>query len=227
MYSIRELFRRCLGGTCPLCDWPAPSGDLCSHCETTVRCDKSLSRISGGLAVIAATAYARPGDQLMRALKEGGQLNHAGLYARLLWCAMRATQPPQPSLAALVPIPADLRAAQRRGFNPACEIAVELSRLSRLPVRRLWLSRTRSGESQKSLDRAARKKSVHALYQSPQSLPRVWVGLVDDVMTTGSTLEAGASALLKAGVQGVIGLVGASTPYAGASHSVGLDPHQQ
>jgi predicted amidophosphoribosyltransferase len=177
-----------------------------------VRCDKSLSQTSGGLAVIAATVYARPGDQLMRALKEGGQLHHAGLYARLLWCAMRATQPPLPSLAALVPIPADLRAAQRRGFNPACEIAVELSRLSRLPVKRLWLSRTRSAESQKSLDRAARKKSVCGLYTIDKPIPEVWVGLVDDVTTTGSTLDAAAHALSQAGARGVIGLVGAKTP---------------
>ena len=212
MYSIRELFRRCLGGACPLCDWPALAGDLCSHCESTVRCDKSLSQTSGGLTVIAATAYARPGDQLMRALKEGGQLHHAGLYARLLWSAMRATEPPQPSLAALVPIPADLRAAQRRGFNPACEIAVELSRLSRLPVKRLWLSRTRSAESQKSLDRAARKKSVCGLYTIDKPIPEVWVGLVDDVTTTGSTLDAAAHALSQAGARGVIGLVGAKTP---------------
>ena len=212
MYSIRELFRRCLGGACPLCDWPAPAGDLCSRCERPVRCDQSLNRTSGGLAVIAATAYVRPGDQLMRALKEGGQMNHAGLYARLLWYAMRATQPPLPSLAALVPIPADLRAAQRRGFNPACEIAVELSRLSRLPVKRLWLARTRSAESQKSLDRAARKKSVCGLYTSDKPLPEVWIGLVDDVTTSGSTLDAAAHALSQAGARGVIGLVGAKTP---------------
>lgn len=212
MYSIRELFRRCLGGTCPICDWPAPAGDLCSHCESTVQREKSLSRTSGGLAVIAATAYARPGDQLMRALKEGGQLNHAGLYARLLWRAMRSMQSSLPRLSALVPIPADLRAAQRRGFNPACEIAVELSRLSRLPVKRLWLARTRSGESQKSLDRTARQQSVCGLYACDKALPEVWVGLVDDVTTTGSTLDAAAYALCQAGARGVIGLVGAKTP---------------
>jgi len=212
MYSIRELFRRCLGGACPLCDWPAAAGDLCSHCESTVRCEKSLSRTSGGLTVIAATVYARPGDQLMRALKEGGQLNHAGLYARLLWRAMRSMQPSLPRLTALVPIPADLRAAQRRGFNPACEIAVELSRLSRLPVKRLWLARTRSGESQKSLDRTARQQSVCGLYTCDKPLPEVWVGLVDDVTTTGSTLDAAAYALCQAGARGVIGLVGAKTP---------------
>ena len=212
MYSIRELFRRCLGGTCPLCDWPAPAGDLCIRCESTVQREKILSRTSGGLTVIAATVYARPGDQLMRALKEGGQLNHAGLYARLLWRAMRSMQPSLPRLTALVPIPADLRAAQRRGFNPACEIAVELSRLSRLPVKRLWLARTRSGESQKSLDRTARQQSVCGLYTCDKPLPEVWVGLVDDVTTTGSTLDAAAYALCQAGARGVIGLVGAKTP---------------
>jgi predicted amidophosphoribosyltransferase len=130
----------------------------------------------------------------------------------LLWDAMRSHQPMLPGLVALVPIPSDLRAAQRRGFNPAGEIAVELSRLSRLPLRRLWLRRTRSGESQKSLDRVARRRSVSDLYRCDITLPDVWIGVVDDVTTTGSTLEAAACALRQAGARGVVGLVGAKTP---------------
>lgn len=212
MYSIRELFRRCLCGECPLCSWPAVAGDLCTRCEALVRCVNSSSQERDGCTVIAATHYAPPGDRLMRAFKECGQLNHAGLFARLLWTAMRSHHPALPVLAALVPIPSDLRAARRRGFNPAGEIAVELSRLSGLPLRRLWLTRTRSGESQKSLDRVARRRSVSDLYRCDIRLPNVWVGLVDDVTTTGSTLEAAACALREAGAQGVIGLVGAKTP---------------
>jgi DNA topoisomerase-3 len=80
------------------------------------------------------------------------------------------------------------------------------------PVKRLWLSRTRSAESQKSLDRAARQQSVCGLYTSDKPVPEVWVGLVDDVTTTGSTLDAAAHALRQAGACGVIGLVGAKTP---------------
>ena len=212
MYSIREIFRRCLSGTCPLCGWSARAGDLCLPCEVTVRCERSLSQLPSGVTVIAATHYTSPADQLMRAFKEGGQLNHAGLFARLLWSTMRSAQSPLPSLAALVPIPSDILAAQRRGFNPACEIAVELSRLMRLPVRRLWLTRTRSGDSQKSLGRVARRRSVCDLYVCDLTLPDIWVGLVDDVTTTGSTLEAAAYALRQAGVRGVVGLVGAKTP---------------
>ena len=212
MYSIRELFRRCLGGECPLCSWPAVAGDLCARCEAAVRCVSRSGQERSGYTVVAATYYAVPADRLMRAFKEGGQLNHAGLFARLLWDAMRSHQPMLPGLAALVPIPSDLRAAQRRGFNPAGEIAVELSRLSRLPLRRLWLTRTRSGESQKSLDRVARRRSVSDLYRCDMTLPDVWVGVVDDVTTTGSTLDAAACALRQAGARGVVGLVGAKTP---------------
>ncbi len=212
MYSIRELFRRCLCGECPLCSWPAAAGDLCRRCEAAVRCVSSSAQERNGCTVVASTYYAAPADRLMCAFKEGGQLNHAGLFARLLWDAMRSHQPILPGLAALVPIPSDLRAARRRGFNPAAEIAVELSRLSRVPLRRLWLTRTRSGDSQKSLDRVARRHSVSDLYRCDITLPDVWVGVVDDVTTTGSTLEAAACALRQAGARGVVGLVGAKTP---------------
>lgn len=212
MYSIQELFRRCLCGECPLCSWPAVAGDLCVRCEAEVRCVSGSTRERNGYTVVAGAYYAQPADRLMRAFKEGGQLNHAGLFARLLWNAMRSHQPILPGLAALVPIPSDLRAARRRGFNPAGELAVELSRLSRLPLRRLWLTRTRSGESQKSLDRIARRRSVFDLYRCDIPLPDAWVGVVDDVTTTGSTLEAAAYALRQAGARGVVGLVGAKTP---------------
>lgn len=212
MYSIRELFRRCLCGECPLCHWPSVAGDLCTRCEDAVRCVNHSIQERNGCIVVAATYYAPPCDRLMRTFKQGGQLNHAGLFARLLWTAMRSHHSALPELAALVPIPSDVRAARRRGFNPACEIAVELSRQSRLPARRLWLTRTRSGESQKSLDRIARRRSVSDLYRCDIRLPDVWVGVVDDVTTTGSTLEAAACALRQAGARGVVGLVGAKTP---------------
>ena len=155
--------------------------------------------------------FAAPGDQLMRRFKAQGRLTDAGLFARLLWRNMQAACPVLPPLTALVPIPSSREAMLRRGLNPAGEIARELAGLSGVPLRGAWLRRTRETPSQKNLDWHARKESVCGLYEGRIPVGGGWLGLVDDVLTTGSTLEAASAALLRAGAQGVIALVAART----------------
>jgi len=241
MYSIRERIRRLLRAPCPLCGLAALGGDLCHACENDVRFDVDASlhclrclyrdvtstegpmtTIRGLCAVcvqrpttytraVAGIYFAAPGDQLMRGYKAQGQLTQAGLFARLLWRNMQSVCPSLPMLDALVPIPSSREAILQRGFNPAGEIARELAGLSRVPLRGGWLRRTRDTPSQKTLNWRARQQSVRGLYRAQVSPRCGWVGLVDDVLTTGSTLEEASGALLRAGAQGVVALVAART----------------
>lgn len=174
-------------------------------CATCVLRPRTYTR------AIAGIYFAAPGDQLMRGFKARGHLTDAGLFARLLWRNMQRVAPQLPKLDALVPIPSGRDAILKRGFNPAGEIARELACLSGVPLRRGWCYRTRETSSQKTLDWRTRQQSVHGLYAA--QVPQVcgWVGLVDDVLTTGSTLEQASEALLRAGAQGVVALVAART----------------
>jgi len=182
-----------------------PTSTVQQLCATCVLRPKTYTR------AIAGIYFAAPGDQLMRGFKATGRLTEAGLFARLLWRNMQRAAPRLPTLDALVPIPSSREAILKRGFNPAGEIARELGHLSGVPLRRAWCYRTRETSSQKTLDWRARQQSVRGLYaaQVPQACG--WVGLVDDVLTTGSTLEQASEALLRAGAQGVIALVAART----------------
>jgi len=241
MYSIREKIRQILRVPCPLCGLAAMGGDLCHLCEDEVRfefdasrhCQRCLyQRLPGGLEprpagkawceacchrpltygrAIAGIHFAAPGDQLMRRFKAQGRLTDAGLFARLLWRNMQTACPALPKLTALVAIPSSREAMLRRGLNPAGEIARELASLSGLPLRGAWLRRTRETRSQKNLDWHARQESVRGLYVGRVPITGCWLGLVDDVLTTGSTLEAASAALLDAGAQGVVALVAART----------------
>jgi ComF family protein len=101
---------------------------------------------------------------------------------------------------AVVPVPLHPWRHWRRGFNQADDLARQLG----LPV---WhaLSRTRHGPPQASLPAAQRHRNVRAAFRARRQLrapPRVVV-LVDDVMTTGATLEACSRALLRSGVRTV------------------------
>jgi len=241
MYSIRERIRRLLHAPCPLCGLMARGGDLCLACENEVRfdfearqhcprclhqdaamtietasterplCSTCVLRPGTYTRAIAGIYFAAPGDQLMRGYKAKGHLTEAGLFARLLWRNMQSASPRLPELQALVPIPSSRDAILRRGFNPAGEIARELASLSGVPLRGTWCRRTRETSSQKTLNWRARQQSVRGLYQAQIPMACGWVGLVDDVLTTGSTLEEAAAALLRAGAQGVVALVAART----------------
>jgi predicted amidophosphoribosyltransferase len=76
------------------------------------------------------------------------------------------------------------------------------------------LTRTRETTTQKTLNARARRDSVSGLYACPNVVPRVWIGVVDDVVTTGSTMDTAARALISAGAAGVVGLAAAHTPRA-------------
>ena len=222
MYSIsRKIFQR-LPSACPLCGLTARGGDLCTGCAHDLlsplndrsRCKhRSLAYTS----LVAAIDYAYPGDMLIQRFKEGACLDYAGMFARLLWGHLQASASGgqgNVSISVLVPIPSSQSALKRRGFNPAGELARELARLSGYPVRHAWLTRTRETTTQKTLNAQARKESVSGLYVCPNAVPHVWVGLVDDVVTTGSTMDTAARALLSAGAAGVVGLAAAHTPRA-------------
>jgi ComF family protein len=200
----------------------ARGGDLCVGCADDLsrplsdpaRCERYAPAY---LCLVAAIDYAYPGDMLIQRFKEGARLAYAGLFARLLWARLQGRASEHQAIAplgALVPIPSSQSALKRRGFNPAGELARELAPLSGLPVQHTWLIRTRETNTQKTLNARARRESVSDLYVCPIALPSVWVGLVDDVVTTGSTMDTAAQALLSAGAAGVVGLAAAHTPRA-------------
>lgn len=220
MYSISRKILRSLSSACPLCGLGARGGDLCVGCADDLsrplsdpaRCERYAPAY---LCLVAAIDYAYPGDMLIQRFKEGARLAYAGLFARLLWARLQGRASEHQAIApvsALVAIPSSQNALKRRGFNPAGELARELARLSGLPVQHTWLIRTRETNTQKTLNARARRESVSGLYVCPIALPGVWVGLVDDVVTTGSTMDTAAQALLSAGAAGVVGLAAAHTP---------------
>ena len=200
-----------LGSAGPIGPRRAARCDACAASQTE---DRSYDR------TIAVIDYSYPGDMLISALTERGRLDVAALMGRLIAQAVRAPVATLPPLGAIVPVPSSPASLQRRGFNPAGEIARAVSRETGVPLRRGWLACVRSDSSQKTLSRRARWRAPMGSYEARCDVPAVWVGLVDDVMTTGSTLHFAATALRGAGAAGVVALVAARTP-ARLWHNVG------
>lgn len=107
----------------------------------------------------------------------------------------------------LVPVPVHAERARRRGYDQAVLLTVELSR--RLQMR--WvpaLERTRNTSPQFDLGRQARRANVAGAFAVRGSRESAvvrdrWIVLVDDVVTTGSTLTACAEALYAVGATAV------------------------
>ena len=236
MYPILSRIRSRMASRCPLCLLNTRGVGLCAGCladvvvrgspaerclqcgdrvaatRVRVRCKACQAQPPAFVQTVFAFTYDYPMDLLIQGFKEQGRLGHAELFAELLWPAVQAQVSPHIALTHLVPVPSGASSLRRRGFNPAGEVARALKHISGLTLARHWLVRVRDTAPQKALSLAARRQSVAGLYRCDTRLPAVWIGLVDDVMTTGSTLQACAQALLGAGAAGVVALAVARTP---------------
>ncbi|WP_424624581.1 ComF family protein [Achromobacter marplatensis] len=160
---------------------------------------------------MAAFDYTPPADALIQMLKTRLRLSMAPVLARLLVAAIRR-EGGLPAGVLLVPVPASRASLRLRGMNPAGEIARSLAAEMALPLVRGALRRRRETPRQTSLGRRARQSGAAGLFVGSPRVRGRHVAVVDDVMTTGSTVQAAAEALLAAGAASVTILVVARTP---------------
>jgi ComF family protein len=112
---------------------------------------------------------------------------------------------------ALVPVPLHWRRLWTRRFNQSAALAAAVSAISRVPVAHAALKRVKATAQQVGLSRAERATNVQGAFRVPADAKGEVAGrrliLVDDVLTSGSTLDACARALLRAGARQVDVLV--------------------
>ena len=109
----------------------------------------------------------------------------------------------------LIPIPLHLKRLKRRGFNQAEEIAKELSKFLSLPLVSDCLIKDKETRAQVELNNEERKENVKGVFlvKNKEKIEKKKILLIDDVYTTGSTMEEAAKVLKKAGAKKVIGIV--------------------
>jgi ComF family protein len=127
----------------------------------------------------------------------------AGLLTRLV-----DREPAAFAVDAVIPVPLDAGRLRERGYNQAELIARPLARLLGVPFRSYLLVRTRPRPNKLHLTRLERWETVRGAYATHKraQVDKLRVLLVDDVFTTGATLDACSQALRQAGAVRVVGL---------------------
>lgn len=190
---------------CFFCDDEGDLGpiDLCLSCLEGLPWDTEFDLKS---STYAALTFRDPIDAALKELKYRGDRRVARLLGGLLAAAAHHWEMPD----VLIPVPLHAERVCSRGFNQSWLLAKHAGDWLDRPVRRNWVSRTRATPSQTGLHAAERRRNVEgAFVVSPyaheeiESLGVRRVALVDDVVTTGATLNAVRDALLEAGVSSV------------------------
>jgi ComF family protein len=185
---------RLAGPGCPRCALDSPRGELCGRC---------LGEPPHYDATVAALAYEFPADALVHALKFRGELALAEYLAGILGRCIADRH-----VDSVIAVPLSAGRLRARGYNQSVEIARALA------VKKIDLElcvRSRDTPAQMDLPFAERRRNVRGAFRCTRAILGGSVAVVDDVMTTGETLNEIALTLKKAGAARVVNWVVART----------------
>lgn len=163
------------GPGCPQCALPTPNGETCGRC---------LASRPYYDATFAAFQYAFPLDKLVQSFKYEHRLAVGQYFGERLASLME-------NVAAdlIIPLPLHEERLRERGFNQALELARPVSKLRKIAINASICKRTRNTPAQANLPWAKRAKNIHGAFHCTEDLHGKRILLVDDVMTTGASVN--------------------------------------
>ena len=207
--ALNRVAAHLLPGSCPLCAADSGSGLLCPACASDLpqlpaalcpqcgdgttlgeRCGACLKDPPAFARTVALFRYEFPVDRLIQALKYGHQLPLAAWFGARLGQVLVAAD-----YDLVLPLPLHPSRLRTRGFNQSLEIARPVARALGLPIDPILLTRARATPPQADLPFKERARNVRGAFECAGDLAGRRILLVDDVMTTGSTLREAARIL--------------------------------
>ena len=190
---------------CVVCALPLPpstaENSVCGRCQKkTPHYDQAFSLFS----------YQQPVVWFIQQLKFNEKLVHARLLGDLLVVSdvikLIADD------VCILPVPLFKKRLRQRGFNQSIELARALSEKMGWPMELNRVQRVRETSAQTGLDAKERRKNIRGAFEVVESLLQKHVVIVDDVVTTGSTVNELSRVLKKAGVKKITVLSLARAP---------------
>jgi ComF family protein len=169
-----------------------PAGSICGHC---------ISKPPPFEHCYAPLIYDNALSHLITGLKFHNKLQHAQLFAWLLCRYLCEQQAAMPDL--LLPVPLHPDRQRQRGYNQALEIARPIARRFGLKLASHQVERLRDTHAQADLDKKKRQQNMRGAFRVSGGIEMQHIALLDDVVTTGSTVSELARTLQRAGAERV------------------------
>lgn len=169
--DLPRLQRPC----CPRCALPTPNGETCGRC---------LSKSPHYDATLADYRYDFPLDRLVQSFKYGHRLALGAYFGGQL-----ATLAQSVMADVIIPLPLHPERLRERGFNQALELARPVARALNVAIDSVHCQRTRHTAVQANLPWRERVKNIRGAFHCSADYSGKRILLVDDVMTTGSSLD--------------------------------------
>ncbi|MCF7982246.1 MAG: ComF family protein [Pseudomonadales bacterium] len=181
---------------CRYCSYPLSdsnlSGALCGQCQQTpppFHSSHCLFR------------YDYPVDQLISRLKFNHQLMIGRLLGQLMAESLSVRRACEALPEAIIPMPLHRRRLRQRGFNQAYEIAFVCANRLNIPLLDNACRRIKDTPPQLALDAKARRRNLRQAFIIEKGIAHQSIAIVDDVMTTGSSMRELSRELIKAGAE--------------------------
>jgi ComF family protein len=227
--SLNRIADWLFGGTCYLCRGACGAGLLCAACAADLPrlprprcarcalpcaaetlCGRCLGETPAYDATVAVFEYGFPADVLVQGLKFRGELALAPLLADELAREVAAIGGQSADL--VIPVPLHPARLAQRGYNQSMEIARGVAGRLQVPLEAGICARIRDTPAQIDLPFDDRRSNMRGAFSCRRTLDSMRVAVIDDVMTTGATLNEIAVTLKKSGASSVVNWVFARTP---------------
>ncbi|HEY0268818.1 MAG TPA: ComF family protein [Methyloradius sp.] len=175
---------------CPQCALPAYQNQLCGHCIASPPAFDTTN---------ALFRYEFPVDAMLQRYKYQHLLNMAQTFAQMILNDLPNAKLPD----LIIPMPLHPLRLKERGFNQSLEIARIVGKTLNIKVDAQVCSRIKPSPPQASLPLKERVKNMQSAFACNTTLDGLNIALIDDVMTTGASLNSLSKTVKKAGASNV------------------------